>query len=100
MRKAIKKYKRKPALVEAIQWDGTFTTYREIKDVYSDIKDVVVGDMISPELGGSWVVNTPEGQRVVSPGDYIIRDKKREYYVVKPNVFKETYEEALNAWGR
>ncbi len=37
-------------------------------------------------------IETLEGDHIVSPGDWIIRDVKGELYPCKPDIFEATYE--------
>lgn len=38
------------------------------------------------------IIHTLEGDHHASVGDYIIRGVRGEYYPIKPDIFKETYE--------
>ena len=60
---AIKKFKKKPVIVEAYQ-----TTQSE-------------------------VIHTLEGDMLASPGDWIITGVHGEQYACKADIFEETYEE-------
>ncbi len=76
------KYRKKPIVVDAIQWTGhntkeamefvgtdniiAYTTYFEIKRI--------------------------EGNLKVSEMDWIVKGVKGEFYPCKPDIFKETYE--------
>ena len=59
----IKKYVKKPVVVEAYQTDGEIT------------------------------IHTLEGDLMASVGDYIITGVNGEKYPCKPDIFKKTYEE-------
>lgn len=41
---------------------------------------------------GDLVIETLEGNMRASPGDFIIRGIKGEYYPCKPDIFEATYE--------
>jgi len=49
-------------------------------------------------------IHTEEGILIVSPGDWVIRGVRGEYYPCKPDIFAETYEPvdsvAFDAWAR
>lgn len=60
--KKIKKFRKKPVVVEAYQ---------------TDKKEVI---------------HTLEGDMIASPGDWIITGINGEKYPCKPDIFKETYE--------
>lgn len=47
-----------------------------------------------PDLRNWGIVETPEGNMTVSPGDWIITGVKGETYPCKPDIFEETYEAA------
>jgi len=38
------------------------------------------------------VIETLEGKMTASPGDWVIRGVKGEYYPCKPDIFEKTYE--------
>ena len=78
----IKKYRKKPVIIEAVQWDGT--NWIEIcdfidmpKNGYGDYRDVVIC--------------TLEGDMRASIGDYIIKGVNGEFYPCKPDIFDKTY---------
>ena len=87
------KYRKKPVVIEAFQYDGDFMN-----------KD---GNYYIPEWGvkanlegvlyfedGELFVNTLEGKHHASVGDYIIKGVKGELYPCKPDIFEKTYEPA------
>lgn len=84
----IKKYRKKPIVIEAIQWDGTWESVPGIKEFSSDIFERTDLDFKRSYL----YVKTLEGEHVVSPGDYIIKGIAGEFYPCKPNIFEATYE--------
>jgi hypothetical protein len=79
------KYRKKPIVVEAVQW------FR------MGDHPAVVGDTASPT---GFAIRTPENTTVkheVTPGDWIITGVKGEVYPCKPDVFAATYEPAGDA---
>ena len=79
---AIKKYRKKPLEVEAIQLtkDNEATAFE-----FCEGKAFLFRDgMISPTL---------EGKMTAFYGDYIIKGIQGEFYPCKPDIFKQTYEE-------
>ena len=92
----MKKYRKKPVVIEAQQWHGLATGHthvREFRDTDSKLICHVCKHCFRvPSIHG-WV-ETLEGGHVVCPGDYIIKGVKGEYYPCKPDIFEETYEEA------
>ena len=76
----VKKYRKKPVVIEAIR----FTTVEALKKIFPDAKIV--------EIAGNIYVRTLEWDMKISEWDYIIKGVKGEYYPCKPDIFKETYE--------
>ena len=76
----VKKYRKKPVVVEAIQWTGDNTA--EIMRW--------VGD--NAYFRGTLYIKTLEGNYRASVGDYIIKGIKGEFYPCKPVIFEKTYE--------
>ena len=88
----IKRYRKKPVVIEAIQWDGSYQNYKEIKKCFPDLVDYSIVSAQTNDVW-KWQIKTMEGWHIVSPGDYIVRGIKGEYHPVRPNIFEETYEE-------
>ena len=78
------KYKKKPVIIEALQWNKNESEFVETfgKDIYNHL--VFTQDEIS--------IETLEGVMNASLGDYIIRGIRGEYYPCKPDIFEQTYE--------
>lgn len=77
-----KKYRKKPVIIEAIQWDG---------ENLSEIDKFTQGKVKKHE--SVLIIPTLEGDMYVSLNDYIIKGVKGEFYPCKPNIFLATYEE-------
>lgn len=80
-RRTMPKFRKKPVVIEAVRWRG--------------------GEQIPPApshllrrawLSGRWELSTLEGWYKLTPGDWIIRGVKGEYYPCKPDIFAATYE--------
>lgn len=82
------KYCKKPVVVEALQWRGTFESYEEIE------KFALRGDPIKTigRYDDKLEIPTLEGTMTASKGDYIIRGISGEFYPCKPDIFEQTYE--------
>ena len=81
------KYRKKPVVIESIQWEGTAISFNAIMDTFKDIK------WTPGEMGSySFNIETLEGPHIVSKGDFIIKGVKGEYYPCKPDIFEMTYE--------
>lgn len=76
------KYRKKPVVVDAIQWtgDNELEVFYFLNDGLIDIKNRVVR------------IETLEGVMSASVGDYIIKGIKGEFYPCKPDIFEMTYE--------
>nr|DAY15736.1 MAG TPA: PGDYG protein [Caudoviricetes sp.] len=77
------KYRKKPAVVEAVLWNG---------DNYKEVIDFAENKIWFDALGGIWIA-TLEGDMIAKKGDYIIKGVQGEFYPCKPDIFAETYEE-------
>lgn len=71
------RYRKRPVVVEAVQWDGT--------EEHAKTIEIVRGAL---GLG----IRTLEGFMLASPGDWIITGVKGERYPCKPDIFAATYE--------
>lgn len=83
------KYRKKPVVVEALQFDGE--NYAEIFNWMSGIHEFGDYSLISPDEPG-FFIKTLEGEHKCSVGDYVIRGIKGEFYPCKPDIFEQTYE--------
>jgi hypothetical protein len=81
----IKKYRKKPVVVEAIQYSSESTPVDIINFFKGNVGREVDND-------GNFYIETLEGKMKVREGDYIIRGVKGEYYPCKEDIFKLTYE--------
>ena len=77
------KYRKKPAVVEAVLWNG---------DNYKEVIDFAENKICFDALGNIWIA-TLEGDMLAKKGDYIIKGVQGEFYPCKPDIFAETYEE-------
>lgn len=78
----IKKYRKKPIIIEAIQYTGN--NIDEVKHFCE--KTIRFND-------GNLVIGTLEGLMRVLKNDYIIKRVNGEFYPCRPDVFFKTYEE-------
>lgn len=88
------KYRKKPVVVDAIQWTGYNPT--EIKALAGDAAEVYIHDAawtagVAPPLV-EITIFTLEGHMKASVGDYIIKGVCGEFYPCKPDIFEQTYE--------
>lgn len=82
---SFKRYTKKPVTIEAVQWTG---------ENIEEIRKFTGLDLLQvPDYGGIYI-HTLEGTHRAEVGDYIIRGVRGEFYPCKPDIFRETYEEA------
>lgn len=85
-----RKYRKKPVVIEAMHLNESTNPH--------EVADWCGGRLSYPGfIGGGpiWVeVDTLEGVVTAKPGDYVIRGVHGEFYPVKPEIFRETYEVA------
>lgn len=84
------KFKSKIVEIEAMQFDGK--NYPEIL-VWADKNNTSI--MLEDDLAGDMklLIPTLEGTMEASPGDFIIKGLKGEFYPCKPDIFAMKYEE-------
>lgn len=82
----IRKYKKKPIIIEAVQFTGDnfeecckFVGTQNLNDGTSE-DEKYIG------------ISTLEGDHNTSVGDYIIKGVQGEFYPCKPDIFEATYE--------
>ena len=81
------KFRKKPVIIEAMQWDGTIESIEKIYNRFGcDIEYFEDDDGIYVSC------ITLEGELSVSPNDWIIKGIKGEVYPCKPDIFQATYE--------
>ena len=92
------KYKKKPVIIDAVQWTGK--NQREMfdfltQDTFKEEYMTVSGDHFyidHNKVEGGLIIKTLEGEHLATIGDYIIRGVKGEYYPCKEDIFNQTYE--------
>ena len=79
----IKKYRKKPVVIEALKYDG------------SNIEEAI--DFIGEDayFKDSLIIETLEGKMRADIGDYIIKGVNGEFYPCKPEIFSKTHEEVI-----
>lgn len=90
------KYRKKPVVIEAFQYDGDLKG--SDGKYYAPnwaVKAYEDGTMHYEEFDGQpgeLFINTLEGVHHASVGDYIIQGVNGELYPCKPDIFEKTYE--------
>lgn len=80
------KYRKKPIVVDAIQYTGM-----NFKEILEFIGGDDERDKISIHQNHIFI-KTLEGDMKAESGDFIIKGVKGEFYPCKPDIFYETYE--------
>ena len=78
------KYRKKPVVIDAVQYDGD-TGHLPYEFGHEITRSTV---------GGSCFISTLEGEMECRVGDWIIRGVKGEHYPCKPDIFAATYDPA------
>lgn len=100
----IKKYKKKPLIIEAVQWTGD--NLIEITAFLRKIPtEKIISEINSSELAQkNWkehektlyhkgiTIATLEGDMTASVSDYIIKGIEGDFYSCKEEIFNKTYE--------
>ena len=86
----VKRYRKKPVVIKAIQFAKDRNNEMEVRDFLGDAFQGVGNRM---GLG----IATLEGPLFAAPGDYIIKGVTGEFYPCKPHIFALTYEEVGDA---
>lgn len=82
------KYRKKPVVIEAIQWTGKNIT--EVECFMYPQKPIYMSAFSNADdLVG---METLEGTMCASKGDWIMKGVKGEIYPCKPDIFEATYE--------
>lgn len=84
------KYRKKPVVVEAVQFTDAEESILKLSELGLDPVRIDYADTDSPILK----IETLEGLMIAAKGDYIIKGVQGEFYPCKPDIFAETYEEA------
>lgn len=84
----MKKYRKKPLIIEAIQYDGTTKSARSICDWINNS-----GECAKMDSMGCIDIYTPGGIMKADEKDWILKGIKGEFYVCKPDIFAQTHEE-------
>lgn len=87
------KYRKKPVIIEAIQFEDNSDRIIEIHEFMGgDTIRVNYEDKDNPYLK----IETLEGIMKASVGDYIIKGVNGEFYPCKPDIFEKTYERVID----
>lgn len=86
------KYRKKPIVIEAIQWNG-YNLYECL--CFVNCNEKITHENISHNFKNEIIISTLEGDMIASVGDYIIKGINGEFYPCKPDIFEKTYERTI-----
>ena len=86
------KFRKKPIVIEAIQWDGRMETLAKIQKLNTLNRDIIIGEDFIDANKKSLMIDTLEGVHEGKIGDWIIQGVTGELYPCKPDIFEMTYE--------
>lgn len=87
------KFRKKPVIIEAYRLDDQCQNAWELIMWAHEGLHALNNSIITAEPGGL-MIRTLEGYLHASPGDWIIKGVKGEFYPCKPDVFEQIYERA------
>ena len=85
------KFRKKPVVIEAVQFTG---------ENQAEVLAFCRPNLSKTALDGAQIMKLPviittlEGDLTASPGDWIIKGVKGEFYPCKPDIFEATYDAA------
>ncbi|TIW56692.1 MAG: hypothetical protein E5V54_11275 [Mesorhizobium sp.] len=87
-------YRKKPVVIEAIQWQGKGDNNRVMNWLAQQKANVEGWVFHDTEITIPTLEDGADGRakHVASPGDWIIRGVAGEFYPCKPEIFAATYE--------
>lgn len=90
------KYRKKPVIIEAIQFDGKnwIDVCEFVGEGNYKLPDRTREEYVEDLFNYIYIV-TLKGNMKATIGDYIIRGANGEYYPCKPDIFEKNYEEVL-----
>lgn len=77
------KFRKRPVVIDAVQWNGRVEDFKAFGNVPLPI---------SLDPLPALTISTLEGEMRADPGDWIIRGVHGEFYPCKPDIFEMTYE--------
>lgn len=81
------KYRKKPVVVEALEWLGGN------REAMANFLNLSPSELNTDDLTHEIIIKTLEGQMRGLPGCFVIKGVKGEFYPCQRDIFFETYEE-------
>lgn len=88
LRSKVREYEKRPIRVKAIKFTGE-NREAVLRFAMPQLSDDAINGAVVMQL--PIVINTLEGDMLVSQGDYVIQGIKGEFYPCKPDIFEATY---------
>ena len=89
-------YRKKPVVIEAIQWLGEKSFDELFKFTDADNNYGIVG--MKDGKGDIAQIRTLEGIMDANPNDFIIKGVNGEFYPCKPDIFEKTYDSEVTTF--
>jgi hypothetical protein len=89
-------YRKKPVVIEAVQFTGS-NRREALQFIYPSMSEDGLRGAEVASL--PVVIGTLEGDMTVSPGDWVIKGVKGEFYPCKSDIFEATYEKVADGDG-
>jgi len=83
------RWRKRPVVVEVVVWQPSQLA---VVAHFMGLPMARAEDRVAPE--GGFAIETLEGTMIASRGDFIIKGVKGEFYPVKPDIFRASYEPA------
>lgn len=94
MTSILKKYRKKPVVIDAIQLDAQ-SMGPLMEQMKKEGHEVRTHSEPPMRAITGMVIKTLEGEMIASFGDYIIKGIQGEFYPCKPDIFVNSYEEVI-----
>lgn len=83
----VKRYRKKPVVIEAIQFIDN------VKEIENFVGKELDGNMNGTGRIQELIISTLEGEMIARENDWIIKGIRGEFYPCKPDIFEKSYEE-------
>jgi hypothetical protein len=88
----VTQFRKKPLVIEARQFDGTQASAAALAEWIGKSAEAENSEILGP-ANIAWLhIRTLEGVHEATPGDWIIRGVKGEFYPCRDDIFQMTYE--------
>ncbi len=85
------KYRRKAVVLEAAKFNGSSSSKAQIENWMAGGECPKENGIHTRDIC-QLTIETLEGDHLASPGDYIIKGVRGEFYPCKPDIFEKIYE--------